>query len=136
MTDLLYYLSGVVPFLIYFGTSIVMLLVFMWLYMRMTPVDEVTQIRENNVAASLVFSAAFVGFALPLASATANSVSFIDFLLWGAIAGIAQLLVYQIFRRFYPLVAERISRGEMAVSTKLAGLSITVGLLNAACMTY
>lgn len=136
MTDLLYSLSGVVPFLIYFGTSIAMLLIFMWLYMRMTPVDEVAQIRENNVAASLVFSAAFVGFALPLASAAANSLGYVDFLLWGAIAGIAQLLVYQIFRRFYPLVAERISRGEMAVSTKLAGLSITVGLLNAACMTY
>lgn len=136
MTILLSSLSGVVPFLIYFATSIAMLLGFMALYMRMTPVDEVTLIRENNVAASLVFSGAFVGFSLPLASAAINSVSFVDFLVWGVIAGLAQLLVYQVFRRFYPLVADRISRGEMAVSTKLAGLSVTVGLLNAACMSY
>jgi putative membrane protein len=52
------------------------------------------------------------------------------------IAGIAQLLGFQVFRRFYPLLSERIAKGEIAVSIKLAGVSVTVGLLNAACMTY
>lgn len=136
MNAILDSLTGVIPFFLYFTAAIALLLVFMTIYMRMTPNDEVALIRENNIAASLVFSGAFVGFSLPLASAAANSVSLLDFVVWGIIAGIAQLLVYQVFRRFYPLLAERISRGEIAVSTKLAGLSLTVGLLNAACMTY
>ncbi|MEP4198808.1 MAG: DUF350 domain-containing protein [Aliishimia sp.] len=136
MQSILYTLAGILPFLMYFATSLALLLVFMAIYMRMTPTDEVALIKEDNVAASVVFSAAFLGFSLPLASAAANSVNLVDFVIWGIVAGIAQLLVYQVFRRFYPLVAERITKGEIAVSIKLAGVSVTVGLLNAACMTY
>ncbi|MBO9395100.1 DUF350 domain-containing protein [Shimia sp. R9_2] len=136
MTLLTATLTGIVPFLMYFATALILLMLFMALYMRMTPNDEVALIKENNVAASVVLSAAFIGFSLPLASAAANSINLIDFLIWGVIAGIAQLAVYQIFKRFYPLLSERISRGEIAVSIKLAGISVTVGLLNAACITY
>lgn len=136
MNFLLATLTGVIPFLMYFAMAIGLLLIFMMIYQRMTPNDEVALIKENNTAASLVLTAAFVGFSLPLASAAANSINIFDFLVWGVIAGIAQLLVFQIFRRFYPLVSERITKGEMAISTKLAGLSLTVGLLNAACITY
>ena len=136
MQSLLFTLSGILPFLMYFATSLLLLLIFMAIYMRMTPNDEVALIKEDNVAASVVFSAAFIGFSLPLASAAANSVNLLDFIIWGMIAGIAQLLVFQVFRRFYPLLSERIAKGEIAVSIKLAGVSVTVGLLNAACMTY
>lgn len=136
MTTLIDTLTGLVPFLMYFATALIFLMAFMSIYMWMTPNDEVALIKENNAAASVVLSAAFVGFSIPLASAAANSVNLVDFIVWGVIAGIAQLLVFLVFRRFYPLVAERITQGEIAVSIKLAGLSITVGLLNAACMTY
>ncbi|WP_299292565.1 DUF350 domain-containing protein [uncultured Tateyamaria sp.] len=136
MSTLIATLTGLAPFLMYFGTALILLMIFMSIYMWMTPNDEVALIKENNAAASVVLSAAFLGFSIPLASAAANSVNLIDFIVWGIIAGIAQLLVFLVFRRFYPLVAERITQGEIAVSIKLAGLSVTVGLLNAACMTY
>jgi len=129
-------LSGLVPFLVYFGTALFLLMLFMSIYMRLTPNDEIALIKDNNAAASVVLSAAFIGFSIPLASAAANSVNLVDFIVWGLVAGIAQLLVFLVFRRFYPLVSERISQGEIAVSIKLAGLSVTVGLLNAACLTY
>jgi putative membrane protein len=129
-------LSGLLPFLVYFGTALFLLMLFMSIYMRLTPNDEIALIKDNNAAASVVLSAAFVGFSIPLASAAANSVNLVDFIVWGLVAGIAQLLVFLVFRRFYPLVSERISQGEIAVSIKLAGLSVTVGLLNAACLTY
>jgi putative membrane protein len=136
MTTLIATLSGLVPFLVYFGTALILLMLFMSIYMRLTPNDEIALIKDNNAAASVVLSAAFVGFSIPLASAAANSVNLVDFIVWGLVAGMAQLLVFLVFRRFYPLVSERISKGEIAVSIKLAGLSVTVGLLNAACMTY
>jgi len=136
MTLLMATLAGLLPFLMYFGTALILLMVFMTIYMSITPNDEVALIKENNAAASVVLSAAFIGFSIPLASAAANSVNLLDFIVWGVIAGIAQLLVFLIFRKFYPLVSERITQGEIAVSIKLAGLSVTVGLLNAACMTY
>jgi len=136
MDVLLASLSGIVPFIAYFAAAIAMLLIFMQIYMVMTPHDEMALIKENNVAASLVLSGAFLGFSLPLASAAANSLGIIDFIVWGIIACIAQLVVYQIFRRFYPKITSRIESGEMAISTKLATISVTVGLLNAACITY
>lgn len=136
MSELQASLTGLLPFVVYFVTGLVLFLVFMKLYAWMTPNDEVKLIKENNSAASLVFSAAAIGFSLPLSSAAANSVSLIDFLVWGVIACVVQLAVYQIFRRFYPLVNERIEKGEMAVSINLASISVTVGVLNAACMSY
>ncbi|WP_422374410.1 DUF350 domain-containing protein [Roseibium sp.] len=136
MDVLLASLSGIIPFALYFAAAIAMLLIFMKIYMIMTPHDEMALIKENNVAASLVLSGAFLGFSLPLASAAANSLSIVDFIVWGIIACIAQLIVYQIFRRFYPKITSRIESGEMAISTKLATISVTVGLLNAACITY
>lgn len=129
-------LMGIIPFIAYFVAAIAMLLVFMKIYTVMTPHDEMALIKANNVAASLVFAAAFLGFSLPLASAAANSLNIFDFILWGIIACAAQLVVYQVFRRFYPQVTQRIEQGEMAVSTQLAAVSMTVGLLNAACITY
>jgi len=136
MADLQASLSGIIPFLAYFAAAIGMLLIFMKIYMIMTPHDEMALIKDNNVAASLVLSGAFLGFSLPLASAAANSLGIIDFIVWGVIACAAQLIVYQIFRRFYPKITARIESGEMAISTKLATISVTVGLLNAACITY
>lgn len=136
MADIQASLSGIVPFLAYFIAAIAMLLIFMKIYTVMTPHDEMALIKENNVAASLVLSAAFLGFSLPLASAAANSVNIIDFIIWGIIACITQLIAYQIFRRFYPKLTHRIEQGEIAISTKLAAISVTVGLLNAACITY
>ena len=136
MSELQASLSGLLPFAAYFTTGLFLLLAFMKFYTWMTPNDEVKLIKENNSAASLVFSAAAIGFSLPLASAAANSVSLIDFLVWGIIACVVQLAVYQIFRRFYPLVNERIEKGELAVSINLASISMIVGILNAACMSY
>lgn len=129
-------LAGFIPFVTYFAAAIGMLLVFMKIYTLMTPHDEMKLIKDNNIAASLVFSAAFFGFSLPLASAAANSLNIVDFIIWGLIACVAQLVVYQIFRRFYPKITARIEQGEVAISIKLATISVTVGLLNAACITY
>ena len=129
-------LLGLIPFLSYFGIGLLMLMSFLALYTWMTPYNEMKLIKENNSAASLVMSAAGLGFCLPLASAAANSTGPLDFVIWALIACAVQLITYQVFRRFYPRVNDRILAGEMAVSINLAAISLTVGILNAACMTY
>jgi len=128
--------QGLLPFVMYFGTAMALLFSFMFIYMKTTPTKEMGLVKENNAAASLALAGAFLGFSLPLASAAANSVGLLDFAVWGLIAGVIQVVTYQFFRMFYPLVSERIERGELAVSIKLAAISVSVGILNAACMTY
>ncbi|MEP3276542.1 MAG: DUF350 domain-containing protein [Stappiaceae bacterium] len=129
-------LTGLVLFVAYFVTAIVLLLIFMKIYTMLTPFDDVALIKANNVSASVVFVGAMLGFGAPIASAAANSISLLDFAIWAGIAGIVQILTFLAFRKFYPLVSDRIEKGEIAVAIKLGGLSVTVGLINAACITY
>ncbi len=138
MDALLTSLSGLGPFLLYFSLSIVMLLLFKWLYVLITPWDEWKLIKENqNLAAAIALVGAFVGFSLAVASAAANSVSLLDFAVWGLVALVAQLLAFAIVRiAFLPRVAERINAGQVSAGAVVGGLSVAVGLLNAACITY
>lgn len=129
-------LVGVGPFLLYFIPAIVLVLVFMWIFTKFTPYNEGELIRENNVAAAVAYIGALLGFTFPLASALANSVSVIDFVVWAVVAGIAQLVTFLVFRAFYPMIADRVKAGEVAATLKLAGWSVMVGILNAAAITY
>lgn len=131
-------LAGLTDFAIYFTLSIVLLFVFKLTYALVTPHDEWKLVKEQqNVAAAIGFAGAIVGFSLALASAASNSESIIDFTIWGAVALIAQLLAFALLRfTFMPAIAERINNNEVSAGVMLAGMSVAVGLLNAACMTY
>ena len=129
-------LYGIGPFLLYFIPAIVLVLVFMWVYTKFTPYNEGELIRENNVAAAITYIGALLGFTFPLASALANSVNVVDFVIWSVVAGVAQLVTFVTFRAFYPMIADRVRAGEVAATLKLAGWSVMVGILNAAAITY
>lgn len=138
MEALITSLSGLGPFLLYFSLSILMLLLFKWVYVLVTPYDEWKLIKEEqNLAAAIALVGAFVGFSLAVASAAANSVSLLDFAVWGLIALIAQLLAFVLVRLvFLPKITTRINEGQVSAGAVVGGLSVAVGLLNAACMTY
>ena len=136
MTDLLASLSTIIPFLGYFIPSLLLVFFFVWVYTKITPHKEVALIKENNPAAATTYVGTLIGIALPIASVIANAVGFIDFIIWAILAGIIQLITFFILRLFYPKISERIEQGEMAIAIKLAGVSIIVGILNAACITY
>lgn len=125
-------------FAVYFGISIVFLLLFKFLYTFVTPHDEWALIKEQqNTAAALGFGGALIGFALALSSAATNSVSLIDFATWGAIALVAQCLAFAIIRfGFMPRIVERIESNELSAGIMLGATNIAIGLLNAACMSY
>jgi putative membrane protein len=93
-------------------------------------------IREGNVAAALSLSGALIGFVLPLASAIAHSVNPADMVVWGVIALMVQLVVYAAVSRLVPHFREAIQAGRVAPAALLAALAISVGILNAACLTY
>lgn len=122
-------------FLAYFGTALILTLVYMVVYMWVTPHDEIKLIRENNLAASLASVGSLLGFSLPLASAIAHSADLDDCAIWGVIAIIVQVVVFFMVRLPVPKISERIEKGETASGLWLGGASLTGGILNAACMT-
>ncbi len=131
-------LAGLGNFALYFAISIVFLFAFKIIYAMVTPHDEWKLVKEEqNVAAAIGFVGALIGFSTALAGAASNSESLIDFSIWGAVAILAQSLAFALLRfTFMPKIAERINNNEIAAGVMLAGMSISVGLLNAACMSY
>ena len=131
-------LNSILHFSVYFVLSLLFVIVFKFVYALVTPHDEWKLIKEDkNVAAAIGFGGAVVGFALALSGAASNSVSLLDFATWGVIALIAQSLAFVVVRFvFMPKIVERITANEVSAGVMLAATSISVGLLNAACMTY
>lgn len=128
--------AGFPEFLAFFLLSIVLILLFARLYSWVTPHDEFALIRANNSAASIAFGGALIGFALPLSSAITHSVSFLDCAIWGGIALLVQVLTFLMVRITVRQLPERISQGEIASGVFSAACSITIGLVNAASMTF
>jgi putative membrane protein len=129
-------LSGFDDFLIYAGLSVAFIYGFMICYLWITPHDELKLIKDGNVAAAVSLSGAVLGFTFPLAAAVAHAVHPWDMMLWGLIAALVQLLVYVAVRYTLLNVTRRIAKGEVATGIVLAAISVSAGMLNAACMTY
>jgi putative membrane protein len=138
MDMILHSIAGLGNFALYFAISIALLFVFKIIYALVTPHDEWKLVKEDkNVAAAVGFGGAMVGFSIALAGAATNSLSLVDFVIWGIVAIIAQSIAFALLRfTFMPKIAERINQNEVSAGTMLAAMSISVGLLNAACMTY
>ena len=128
-------LEGLPWFLAYMGTAVALTLVYVVIYMWVTPHDEIKLIRENNLAASLAFAGSLIGFCLPLASSIANSVALVDCAVWGLIAIIVQIVIFFLVRLPVPKISERIEKGETASGLWLGSASLAGGILNAASMT-
>ncbi len=129
-------LAGLPAFLSYFAAAIGLLALFLLTYILITPYREIALIREGNPAAAASLSGAILGFVLPLASAIAHSVGLLDMAVWGSIALVVQLLVYFAARLLLPDLARDIPAGKVATGVFLGALSLAIGALNAACMTY
>ena len=131
-------IAGLGNFALYFAVSILLLFVFKIVYAFVTPHDEWALVKvHKNQAAAIGFGGAMIGFSIALAGAVANSEFLVDFVVWGIIAIIAQSLAFALLRfTFMPQIADRLDKNEVSAGTILAAVSVSVGLLNAACMSY
>jgi putative membrane protein len=123
-------------FLLYFATALALFGLFTSLYLHLTPYAELKLIRQGNLAAAVALLGAILGFALPLASSIAHSVSLQDMAIWGFIALLVQALVYLVAARLLPELKKGIADGQLAHGVFLGSLALSVGLINAACMVY
>jgi putative membrane protein len=127
---------GLPAFLAYFAVAVVLSGIFVRLYTWVTPHDELALLRANNSAAALAFGGALLGFALPLSSAITHSLSLLDCVIWGTVALIVQILTFVVLRITIKQLPERIEQGEVAMGIFSAATAISMGMLNAACMSY
>jgi putative membrane protein len=129
-------IPGIVKFLVYFGAAIVMTALFLIIYVRVTPYREFDLIDHGNVAAAYSLTGALFGFIIPLGSAIIHSANFYDMVLWGMVALVVQLLVFFLVRSLFKGLSSAIQEGVVSKGLFLGALSLAVGMLNAACMSY
>lgn len=132
-------LDAYLSFGLFFVTALAVLAVFLLLYWIVTPYDDYKLIfQDNNTAASIGFGGAILGLCIPLYSALISSVSYIDFLMWAAVAVVIQLLFAALVTRIkgkYSL-KKLILGGVVPAGIFMAFISISIGLLNAGSMSY
>ena len=88
-------------FILFFLSALVLVGIFLYLYALVTPYDDYELIfQHNNKAASIGFGGSIIGVSLPIYSALVNSVSYFDFLIWGVVAIVIQLIFALIVTRF------------------------------------
>ena len=131
-----HFLNALPSFFAYFGVALALVAVFLLVYVNVTPYAEFALIREGNVAAAISVSGALLGFVMPVANAIAHSNTIADLAAWGGVAGVVQILAYLVARYTCPKMNSDIPAGKVAPAIFLAMLSVSVGLINAACMTY
>ena len=129
-------IQGLDNFALYFVLALVNLALFKFAYAAITPHDEWGLIGQNNPAAAVAFAGAIVGFAIALGGAASNSVNEVDFSVWAIIAFVAQLLAFLVARIMISGLTARIKDGELAAGIMVAAVSLAIGIINAACMTY
>ena len=123
-------------FLVYLAVSLALLVAFVAIYIRVTPYREIALIREGNMAASFSLSGSLLGFIVPLASAVQHSVNLADMAIWGLIAMLVQIAAFVVVRILIPSISTDIPANKGSAGFFLGSLSLGVGLLNAACMSY
>ena len=129
-------LTGLPAFLVYFCTAIFAVVVYLFVYTRITPHDEFKLIRDNDPAAAVALGLSLLGFTLPQVSAIAHSANIVDCLIWSLIALIVQIVVYFVIKIPVPNLSAKIAAGELAPAIWLGLSSLAAGALNAASMIY
>ena len=136
MEMLRYSIAGLPSFGLYLAATFALLAVFLLIYVNITPYKEIALIREGNAAAAASISGAMLGFVIPLANAVIQSSNIADMVMWGVIALVVQLIVYGVVTRVIPGITSGITQGKVAQGVFLGALSVSTGILNAACITY
>jgi putative membrane protein len=127
-------LSTLPNFLLYFVTAVVLTAIFLALYANLTPHREFRLIREGNSAAAVALIGGLLGFVIPLASVIAHSARLLDVVVWGVIAMAVQIGGFIAARMVLPHLPQAIESGNVSDAIFLGGLSVSLGVIDAACM--
>ena len=129
-------LAGLPAFLLYFISSYALILIFSFIYTKITPHCEWTLMKENNASAAIAFVFTLLGYSIPLASASFNSYNLVDFLIWGVIAMVTQIVTYYSVRLYMPKLTQRLNNNELPAGIFLGGCALVTGIINAFSMSY
>lgn len=122
-------------YLMYLLSGVVLLMGFAQVYVRFTPYNEIALIQSGHTAAAFSFGGALIGFALTLASSAIFNASIVAYLGWALMAMLVQLIAYLVMTRVIPNLHDALEANNVAVGGFMGAVSITIGMINAACLS-
>lgn len=124
-------------FFTYFITNFVLIFAALFVYVKVTPYNEIALIRNGNTAVAISFGGTILGMVVPMASAIVHSVGFVDMLSWCTIALATQLFMWFAINKMLGDLHTSIAKTGTISHGVLLGMSnLAVGILTAACMSY
>ena len=117
------------------SVTVAMLVVAIFVYIKITPYDEIKLIRGGNTAAAVSLSGAIVGLALPLAFSMASSISVWEVLIWGPVTLVLQLFAFRVTDLVLKDLPKRIVNDEMGPAILLVSIKLGAAAINSAAVT-
>ena len=124
-------MPAILNYLLHLATAIAMVMAFFVVYTRVTPYDEVLLIRQGNCAAAMSLGGTLLGFSATVASALMYTGNYYEFLGWGLVAMVVQLLVFLVATRLLRMSKDQIEANNFAFGGLLGAISLSIGLINA-----
>jgi putative membrane protein len=126
---------AILAYLLHLLTAAAMVLAFFIIYTRITPFDEVLLIRQGNQAAAFSLGGTLVGFSITICSALLHTADYFQFLGWAIGAMIVQVLAFSIVTRSLRMSKDQIEANNKAFGGLLGAIALSVGLINAGCIS-
>jgi putative membrane protein len=120
-------------FAAYFGAAVILTSLFVLIYIRVTPHNEIKLMREGNGAAALGLTGALLGFAIPLALVIGVSGGLMQTVAWGVGALLVQTAGQFGARLLFPSLTTDIVAGKYSAAIVQSGIALSLGILQAAC---
>ena len=129
------FLAGFPVLVLHASVTFAMLAAAVFVYIKITPYDEIKLIRDGNTAVAVSLSGAIVGLALPLAFSMASSISVWEVLIWGPVTLVMQLIAFRVADLVIKDLPKRIVGGEMGAAILLVSIKLGAAAINSAAVT-
>lgn len=128
------FVGNAIAYASWLAVSGLLLAAFYALYTFITPWDDMALIRDGNVGCAASLAGALVGFSLTLASSISHNDTLLTSVFWSLGAMAVQLVAYAITAHMLG-ARHGVADGNTAAGIFMAGVSLAVGAINAACLT-
>ncbi len=123
------FLSGFPSFIIQLAMALAMFAGSLYIYVKLTPHQELKLVRAGNPSASLAFGGVIVGLAIPLGSCLAHAFGLFDLLIWGLLILLLQILAFRLADMVLRDLPKRIADGDVAAAIFLMSIKLGLALI-------
>jgi putative membrane protein len=127
-------LAGMPVLMLHVLVTLLMFGLSLWLYMLITPHNELGLVRQGNTAAALSLGGAALGLALPLGICLYSAINIWDIILWGSAALVLQIVIFKLLDLILRDLPKRIAQNEMSAACLLVLLKIALAYLLASAL--